>query len=246
MKDKKYNIAKEEYAIGLLGYSLFQLGEKEWGINDKNGNPAGYIIYETPPYVNPYFHAHINSNGILYDNFRENNDKYFHYEFDYQGHTMVLIDLDGPKKEIEIWCNHHVYRFAWRADTFNYGFTVEENEFIDMPDGKNKCQTNEIIESIGNKVMYNGEEIKGGLDELSEMRNGSLNPVVSLLRKMDRIMCDLPFERKLEEIVGKEDIEKAHMHDIFYSLLLIRDIKRIIDRKDTGVDESINKQGRAF
>ena len=219
MEKVKHNLVKEEYMVSLLGYKLVQVSDDKWAIIDQNGDKVGYTEYETPPYLEPDYRTCIYKNGVRYDNSRSKPDNYFHYEFtDENGtYTIVIINLDGDNKEIEIWRDWgHCYRLNWRNVMYSSGFELDETHFNEVDANGRGIQETNIVKYIGDnpsKILCNGKEINGRIVDTD---------APNILRYMDKIMRSLPFVKSLREIIGEEDIRKCGMKDLFDLADLIR------------------------
>ncbi len=246
---KGHNIEKEKYAMSLLGYEIVQVNNDNWKINDKEGNEVGYIKYERIPNSDNRFHTKIykKENGKLlvhYDDYRNENDKYYHYEFDDGQYTIVLMDLKGPKKSIDIreTCdNSRSYRLTWNTEGEEQGFDFNYGVFIRKANGWNEMQNTYIArylvkaqeltcvyetgsgKKIGNMPETDTKYFYGDMPTiLSSDEEESALPVI-LLRKLNNIMKSLPFEKSLEEIIGQSDIHKCGLSFVF-------EVLRILDR----------------
>ena len=176
-------------------------------------------------------------------NYHHANDKYFHFEFDSGRYVIVLMDLLGPKKEIDIRDSdlHNTYRLTWNV-TDNKGFEFEFGTFYDRPNGWSQYATIQSAKynaNTGKLTGVNNDEYvsySGGMiDILSQPEKESALPV-SLLTRFNSIMKSLPFKKSLEEIMGSDDIKDCGLAPVFEVVNLIEKFKEIIqDEKNRKI-----------
>ena len=208
----EYNITKEKYLVSLFGYKLSKFLPAEWAILDKRDNNVGYVqcIERKDGTIN--YQTFLDENGIFYENSRIENNKSYYIKFYNGNDSTVNMELDGPKKSIDVLLNNSVFRLSWKTDDDNNGFTMESIKFIDDERGTyQEASSVDYIGSYPRRVFVNGREY---LHDLETLINQEGNPQ-NMLLVLDMIFRHLPFEMSLEEIIGKEDIEKSGLKPVF-------------------------------
>ena len=220
MENKTHELEKEEYAVGLLGYKLVPASNSRWNILDKDGNIVGDTVYENHPFTDERYYTNIHGNGITYSNSRTKPDKYFHYEFkDDNNYTIVIIDLDGDDREIEIWRNFKdVYRLSLKTGEDGKGFEVSTTNF-GKTDANGRAERTSLFLKYTIKpyrILCNGEIFKG------DLFSSIARPIII---EMYEIFSNLPFEKEMGEIIGYDDIKKCGLNDLFGTAYTVRKIR---------------------
>ena len=209
MEEIKLDLSKEECLASLLGYTFIHNDQYTWSLLDENGTRVGGGSYEMPPYVTPVYHTSIRSNGILYDDYRNSDNRYFHLEFDKEGYTIVILDLNSAEKEIQIWDSHKLYELFWRTNSDDYGYRIEMTDFHKKDLEIGTIQETNIYEFIlgGPSVtLINGEEYNGSLMDTE---------AIDILREMNNIIKRLPFKVPMENFIGKNSMMLIRLDELF-------------------------------
>ena len=199
----EYNIEKERYLAKLLGCEFNKVLPNEWIIVDKKSREIGYTMCIEQNNTTSYY-TFIDENGIYYDNIRKDDNRSYYIEFGDYNRSIVTMELDGPRKEINIFMNNSVSRLSWKTGDTNPGFSIERIDYTSKANSVNYFKMPE-------RIIVNGKYYPNDLETLMN----ETNILQRMLIVLDMLIKKLPFDVTLEEIIGEEDIKKSGLKIVF-------------------------------